>query len=96
MALREFVTVSGRHLPERPYRPIGLVGAAIAAAGVHTPPAAAERGRQAEEHAAMLAERRRERAEIERAEANKADPRTRARARAELAEHLRRNRARRP
>lgn len=94
-ALSEFVTVSGRYLPERPYRPIGLVGAAIAAAGVENPPAAAERARAAAEAAAHREQARRDRAAHARAWAHRASPETREAAKAELAARLRRNRERR-
>ena len=94
-ALTEFVTVSGRYLPERPYRPIGLVGAAINAAGVEHPPAAADRARAAAEAAANRAQSRRDRAANATAWAHRASPQTREVAKAEVAARLRRNRDRR-
>lgn len=95
MALREFVTVSGRYMPDRPHRPIGLVGAAIAAVGVENPPAALERAREAAAAEAARAERLRERAEIAAALANRAAPETRDAAKEVLAQRLRQNRERR-
>ncbi len=95
MALREFVTVTGRYMPDRPHRPIGLVGAAIAAVGVENPPAALERAREAAAAEAARAERLRERAEIAAALANRAAPETRDAAKEVLAQRLRQNRERR-
>lgn len=95
MALREFGTVAGRYMPDRPHRPIGLVGAAIAAVGVGNPPAALDREREAAAAEAARVERLRERAEIAAAWANRATPQARDAAKEALAQRLRQNRERR-
>lgn len=95
LLLHEWVHVGGHWMPERPYKPIGVLGAALAWHGhVDQPPAAAQRRRDADERARLRAEQRRDREQAEAARTSAASASQRAAAIEWFAEQRARERAR--
>jgi hypothetical protein len=95
--LREWVNIGGHWMPERPYRPIGLLRTVLSWHGdLANPPAAAQRQRDAAELAARQAELERDRAERAAKTAAAATPQQRAAARQYFAEQQRKRRGRTP
>lgn len=94
LMLHEWVHVGGHWLPERPYKPIGVVGAALAwHSHLDQPPAAAQRRRDAEDRARLRAEQRRDRAQAQAARDSAASADQRAAAIAVFAAERARRRA---